>query len=598
MLLEFRKALLWIRGLIIIGCIYFCCGGVSKVEAAECVNIFYDRGPQGYWIGKVYATFLQNLLGHFPQFQQIVSPIELYQRGDIDRCRATFYIGSFFENKIPAEFYEDYKAAHRPVAWLGYSFWKLGDFFEDVFGYRYGSLTTLNKDARDNKGMPTFFRFIEYKGETFIKFAEWSRTEPGKYLAAFEQARLSAVQPEKSEVMAWARHSGSGEKIPYILRSGRRFYVADVPFSFMNESDRYLVFADILFDVLEVPPRHAEKYALVRVEDVHPLIPLANLYGITNVLVKEKIPFSISLIPIFFDPLQVYERPADDEYVTMDRRRDFLNCLAELPSQQVTYIWHGVTHQYRRKKNPLTGLSGADFEFWNAVDNKPMPEDSPVWVLNRLYDGLQSILKAGFAAPRIWLTPHYQASALDYSIFARIFPWNVGRVIYFDKSATGLPENSVTGNLWWHSVSWEEQERRLAAFKSADVSVSSFRWNGQFFPYEIFGDVYGQRLIPENLGNSQPYISDFVVRTRTVQDMVADAKRNRVLRDAWASFFYHPHLLEPYETGGRGSYPGDPAELRFLVDEIRKLGYRFVDLKQYAERDLQPIRPEPLYREK
>ncbi len=38
----------------------------SSVAAAhvkaepECVNVFFDRGPDGYWMGKTCATMLQN----------------------------------------------------------------------------------------------------------------------------------------------------------------------------------------------------------------------------------------------------------------------------------------------------------------------------------------------------------------------------------------------------------------------------------------------------------------------------------------------------------------------------------------------------------
>jgi hypothetical protein len=34
-------------------------------------------------------------------------------------------------------------------------------------------------------------------------------------------------------------------------------------------------------------------------------------------------------------------------------------------------------------KNPHTGVSGDDYEFWNIVDNAPVPEDSTAWALGR-----------------------------------------------------------------------------------------------------------------------------------------------------------------------------------------------------------------------
>ncbi len=77
--------------------------------APPCVNIYYDRSPdKTYWMGKTYVTLLQNLLRHFPKYQQIVSPIEFYKKGDIEKCHATIYIGSYFNNAIPTDFHADF----------------------------------------------------------------------------------------------------------------------------------------------------------------------------------------------------------------------------------------------------------------------------------------------------------------------------------------------------------------------------------------------------------------------------------------------------------------------------------------------------------
>ena len=157
--------------------------------------------------------------------------------------------------------------------------------------------------------------------------------------------------------------------------------------------------------------------------------------------------------------------------------------------------WHGVTHQYARQKNPYNGLSGDDFEFWNSTRNSPLFEDSQAWLLNRLSDGLDTILKSGLPAPLLWLTPHYQASALDYFIFARIFPWNAGRVIYFDYRAEGLAPAPEEKDLWLTDLDPTKMRLRFEYFKQAKVVLRNTYWIGQFFPYEIYGDLYGQRVV-------------------------------------------------------------------------------------------------------
>ena len=65
----------------------------------KCVQVFYDTTADALKLGRNYALMTLNLLGHFPEFQQVIGPIELYRKGDIARCHATFYIGMEF-NKI------------------------------------------------------------------------------------------------------------------------------------------------------------------------------------------------------------------------------------------------------------------------------------------------------------------------------------------------------------------------------------------------------------------------------------------------------------------------------------------------------------------
>ena len=105
------------------------------VQAADCVQIFYDRGPSDYWIGHANAVFLQNLMGHFPHLQQVVAPIESYQRGDLNRCKASIYVGTHFDAKIPDVFHTDYMSTTKNVAWLGYGIWRNPDLMPKTINY-------------------------------------------------------------------------------------------------------------------------------------------------------------------------------------------------------------------------------------------------------------------------------------------------------------------------------------------------------------------------------------------------------------------------------------------------------------------------------
>jgi hypothetical protein len=71
-------------------------------------------------------------------------------------------------------------------------------------------------------------------------------------------------------------------------------------------------------------------------------------------------------------------------------------------------------------------------------------------------------------------------------------------------------------------------------------------------------------------------------------------KRNRKMRDTWASYFIHPFLLE--ETGGEGlaRFPGDVSEIERLVKSTQEAGYEFINLKEWIEKQPLIRRPEPI----
>ena len=238
-------------------------------EDGQCVLIYYDVSKDpNYKLGKIYSVYAQNLLGHFPELTQIISPIERYTKGEIEKCRSTIYIGSFFENDIPDDFYLDFQNTKKHVAWLGYNIWKFPtDSLSKMFGYNYDSLTSLDTINLTKEGNPSFFKYVEYKGEQFEKFGKWVNREGRSVFAApFEQVVLKKdpnTTNKDVNVLALSRHDHSGAKLPYALRSENRFYIADIPFSYAHESDRYLVFSDILFDILDLKPKHKEKIAIM-----------------------------------------------------------------------------------------------------------------------------------------------------------------------------------------------------------------------------------------------------------------------------------------------------------------------------------------------
>jgi len=475
---------------------------------ANSVLILYDSTGQYGWIGEIHSKLLANLLGHFScPFQ--IAPVEGYHAGNISQFKAAFYLGSVYNNPLPAAFLQDALAGNKPLCWFKYNLWQLDDGstlgtqFETKFGFRFDFI-----DA-------TGFNTIRYKGESFFK----NPLDP-------DVGRSTILNPSLASAPALAIEDVTSNSIPYAVCANNFWYFADAPFSYMSEEDRYLVFADLLHDILQMDHPHNQR-ALLRLEDISPTYRPELLRQAADYLADAGIPFTVSVIPVYTDPLGYYN-DGIPEIATMSSVPQFVETLKYMVAKGGQLVMHGYTHQYSNVPNPFTAVSGDDYEFFrvtydgqtNLVDYRPLPEDSRTWVQNRLNSGLDEFRKS-YLSPVAWETPHYAASALDYPLFATTFPLTFQRVLYFDSTET-------------HPA-------------------------GQFFPYVIERDFYGQKIMPENLGNIDPSSTN-----RLPADLIRAARKNRVIRDGWASAFFHPYL--------------DLSYLQELVSGIRGLGYKYVPL--------------------
>lgn len=572
----------------------------GRSESIKCVQIFYDKAENSgkpYYLGRIHAQYLQNVMGHFPSYQQIISPIEKYAPGQIEKCEASFYLGTYYNTEIPDSFISDYIKTKRNVVWAGYQVWKIPkEDLARMWGVEFQGLSSLDLENKDAKGRPGFFRFYDYQGETFQKYGEFDFVDKSKFMASFEIILFKLLTGEaEKKVVSWAKHSTQKNlKTPYVIKDENHWYFGDSPFYFATEEDRYLILADILFDVLKEKPVRgdSDRPAVFRLEDIHPKVQLWYLYKMTDLLYEHKVPFSMTVVPIFTDPLGILEDRVEERFVPITQKREFIDFLKYAEARGATFIFHGVTHQYGKKPNPFSATTGDDFEFWDRVNNIPVDRDSTSFVVNRIEEGRKLLAEAGIQ-PIAWVSPHYQASPLDYVIFGQLFRWNMGRMIYFPFSKSG--NSTLPDSLSIEAHPNIPSGERLKYFQNLKVEYpSKMLPNGQYYPYEIFGDCYGQRVVPENVGNVQAYLNEQVLRTLTIDDMVRIMKRNRKMRDTWASYFIHPFLLE--ETGGEGlaRFPGDVSEIERLVKSSREAGYEFINLKDWIDKQPLTRRPEPI----
>ncbi|MEV0567458.1 polysaccharide deacetylase family protein [Dactylosporangium sp. NPDC050588] len=471
------------------------------------VLVLYDTtGPYGD-LGELYAVQAGNLASHFGKWE--AAPVTRYAKGSAARHRLTIYIGSTYDEPLPDAFLADV-AGGAPVLWMGANIWQL-------IG-KYGG-TGLNAATID---------------ETAVSAVRYRGTELTRNPAAGAMVRIGVAPDAKATTLAGAVLP-DGTEAPYAVRVGALTYVTEVPLTYVTFDDRYLVLADLLYALLDpqAPDRHR---ALVRIEDVGPHSDPAQLRAIADFLSARKIPFAVAVFTVYDDWAGVYSGGVP-VHRTLSGTPAVVDALRYMSEHGGTLIMHGYTHGLVGVRNPY-GVSAEDYEFYRAhVDDTgvvqldgPVQDDSPEWALGRLTAARQEWTAAGLPVPDIWEFPHYTASAADYRAIASApgIRARYEQVLYFSGVLSGTPAGS-------RSVS-------------------------QYFPYPV-QDAYGTPVIPETLGNvaTQRFNQHGV---RLAADLIASARRQLVVRDNVASFFYHPFLGLQY--------------LPELVDGIQQLGYTFV----------------------
>jgi len=515
--------------------------GGRKKPKPETVLILYGATGQYGWVGDVHARMLANLLGHF-SLPYRVKPVEDYTRGEIDSALATFYIGNDYYAPVPDHFYSDVMNSTKTICWFKYHIWEL-DWRDARFPIKFG----LAWNRLDWNGYDTIY----YQGESFTKH----QADP-------ELGVLDIVDPGVCEEIASARLTigpGQYDWVPYIVHGANLWYVADLPFAYISEEDRYIVFCDLLHDILGIDHEESKR-AIIRIEDVDPNADPDELRQIADYLYSEGVPFAVSVVPVYYDPLGFYNNSIP-ERERMSQVKEFLSALDYMVERGGNIVLHGYTHQYDETANPYNGVTGDDFEFYRVslddygrvVYGGPVPEDSERWARDRVRRGLQELERSGFS-PVAWETPHYAASSTDYPVFANTFSATIQRVLYF----TDYP---LAAHLFARAYGAPGRVKKLGRARAVSASAEPLYFGGQFFPYVIHRDIYGQKVIPENLGNVEPEPWG-EYPARLPEDIVRAASKNLVVRDGWASAYFHPFY--------------DISYLEELVSGIKALGYTYV----------------------
>lgn len=565
----------------------------SKADRLACiVHDQMDRGMELDRLGRIHSLMLHTLMGAFQRWEVDRFPITEWFKGRFESCDVVFYLATNFSQKMPAGFKEEALefSKSRKLVWMNYKFSELTAYAREVgLALPFDVPYILNADTipSPQNQDPGFFRLFDYKGETFEKLAVWNPAT-NTFAANPEIGWVQLNRPQEVKIHSLARHSkDKNRETPYIVSTntsegGEIWYVADSPFSFTHYEDRYFIFTDLLWDIVEETPSHGPK-AMVRIEDVNPTQDLGALKWAVDYLRDSNTPVAFALIPFYGDTFGLQEPDFKPVFKPVTKFPNFMGTLRYSQKRGVDMVLHGVAHMAGDIVSGYDGISGSDYEFWLYPENTPLPFDSVDWVMNR-FDMAESLLKELKIKTHVFEAPHYAASVLDYHLFARNFEWTWHRSIYFPftlKGDSAIPSHMRFGGCDDAAC----REERRGYLRNIEVEADYKDFGGQITPYIIHKDVYGQALIPETLG-----MIDFAFYSPTTwrpvsnpEDVLRRARKLKVVRGAIASFFWHPQLLEPrsrYYRENPGSWDtmGGKKSLTRVVEGLKDLGYEFVSI--------------------
>ncbi len=414
--------------------------------------ILYDGEPERS-DGFLSARYTQHLLGHFDLERVRLRPVSACPPREAADADFLFVICEEGKTPLPPALLEAVAGRRRPIVWINQQ-------LDELLGLAPG-------------------RFPLRAGKE-VSGRDW-RVTYGDHVFAKEDSQLQTLIPGKGgcRVVAWAGEAG-GRRLPYVVHGSNLWAFADSPFAYAREGGRWLVFGDLLHDILG-RDHEPSRRILLRIEDVTPQSDPAAIRRISDFLAAEGVPFQIALVPIYRDP-------ANQEEAFLAENPELLAALRDAVGKGAAIVMHGVSHQYH-------GASTDDYEFWDVVAGRPFPEAGEDWLRRRIEQGLSECCRNGLY-PIAWETPHYAAGQRDYRIIGGYFDTFLDRPM-----AADIPDSQVLA------------------------------------PYAYRLPELGVQVIPENLGyiSADNRAGDAAALLRSLDNMGA-------VRDPLAAFFFHPFL--------------------------------------------------------
>src|ERR1700756_1014275 len=192
--------------------------------------VLYDNPSNDPYskLGLICAIMLRNLLGLFNTTVDIV-PVQNYASGQINGHDATFYIGDYYNNPLPAAFMNDVMSTTKTVVWFKYNLWQIAWNtaypFTQRFGFSFLGLAGLNAAPSSSNPNPGFYDTVTYKNMSMVKYYAYDSSTG--VVEGDPDAGLTQINDAtKAQALVTIRNSANGATAPYIVRSGNFWYFA------------------------------------------------------------------------------------------------------------------------------------------------------------------------------------------------------------------------------------------------------------------------------------------------------------------------------------------------------------------------------------
>ncbi|PEA01034.1 polysaccharide deacetylase family protein [Bacillus cereus] len=187
----------------------------------------------------------------------------------------------------------------------------------------------------------------------------------------------------------------------------------------------------------------------LRLEDIHPLSDNKKLMEIATFLYKKKIPYIVTVIP-------VYKNTKTNKEYHLSDVPEIIKTLQYMQEHGASIVLHGYTHQYYDSE------TGEGFEFWDVKNNRPIIAASRVvheskqekdftskkeyrvylemqktfeesYIKERLNRGVEELVTHDLY-PIAFEAPHYAMSQFGYEVVSKKFSTILGQVQVSDET--------------------------------------------------------------------------------------------------------------------------------------------------------------------